>query len=219
MDRAAGDLAAGDFSSWLAEMKGALRGERGAQVPCGDCTACCTSSQFIHIGPDEVDTLSHIPADLLSPAPRLPPGHLVLGYDGRGHCPMLIDDHCSIYEHRPRTCRSYDCRIFPATAVEILGADKRRIALQARRWQFDHPTPVDRAEHEAVRAAAAFLAEHPDQLEAGSAPTSPTQAAVMAVEIHAAFLELDEASGRPVGVNPHPDPTVVRDRVRGTRRR
>ena len=61
-------------------------------MPCGTCTACCTSSQFVHIGPDEVDTLAHIPAELLFPAPRMPKGHVLLGYDERGHCPMLIDE-------------------------------------------------------------------------------------------------------------------------------
>ena len=50
-------LVAGDFSSWLTETQGALRGEHGSDVPCGSCTACCTSSQFNHIGPDETDTL------------------------------------------------------------------------------------------------------------------------------------------------------------------
>ncbi|MFI5042361.1 MAG: YkgJ family cysteine cluster protein, partial [Acidimicrobiales bacterium] len=102
------DLAAGDFSSWVAEIRVALRGERGSEVPCGGCTACCTSSQFVHIAPDETDTLSHIPAELLFRAPLLPPGHVVLGYDERGRCPMLVDARCSIYEHRPRTCRTYD---------------------------------------------------------------------------------------------------------------
>ena len=33
------------------------------------CTACCTSSQFVHIEPDETDTLAHIPAALRFPAP------------------------------------------------------------------------------------------------------------------------------------------------------
>jgi Fe-S-cluster containining protein len=155
------DLAAGDFSSWLTGMQAALRGEVDAEVPCGGCTACCTASQFIHIGPDETDTLAHIPAGLLVPAPRLPRGHVVLGYDERGHCPMLVDGRCSIYEHRPRTCRTYDCRIFPAAGLEIAGEDKAGIARQARRWRFSHPTPGDEAEHDAVRAAAAaLLAEH-----------------------------------------------------------
>jgi hypothetical protein len=85
-----GDLDAGDFSSWLVEIQAALRAERAAEVPCGGCTACCTSSQFVHVGPDETDTLAHIPAELLFPAPRMPEGHVLLGYDERGHCPMLI---------------------------------------------------------------------------------------------------------------------------------
>ncbi|MGI9120662.1 MAG: YkgJ family cysteine cluster protein, partial [Acidimicrobiales bacterium] len=118
------DLPAGDFSSWMTEMQSALRGERPSDVPCGGCTACCTSSQFVHIGPDETDTLAHIPAELMFPAPRLPPGHRLLGYDEQGHCPMLVDNRCSIYEHRPRTCRTYDCRIFPAAGLEPDDDDK-----------------------------------------------------------------------------------------------
>ena len=54
--------AAGGFSAWLAGMQTALRGEQSSEVPCGGCTACCTSSQFVHIGPDEAETLAHIPA-------------------------------------------------------------------------------------------------------------------------------------------------------------
>jgi len=51
------DLPAGDFSTWVVEMQGAIRGEHGSDVPCDGCTACCTSSKFIHIEPDETDTL------------------------------------------------------------------------------------------------------------------------------------------------------------------
>ena len=73
-------LAAGDLSAWLGEMQAAIRGDHAAAVPCGTCTACCTSSQFIHIGPDERETLAHIPNELLFPAPRLPRGHVLMGY-------------------------------------------------------------------------------------------------------------------------------------------
>ena len=38
-----------------------------SDVPCNGCTACCRSSQFVHVGPDEADTLAHIPAELLFP--------------------------------------------------------------------------------------------------------------------------------------------------------
>ena len=146
-------LDAGDFGSWLLEIEGALRGERAADVPCGTCTACCTSSQFVHIGPEETDTLAHIPRQLLFPAPRMPRGHVLLGYDERGHCPMLVDGRCSIYEHRPRTCRTYDCRVFPAAGIDA-DEDKPLIVRQARRWRFSGGGEDQQA---AVRASAASL--------------------------------------------------------------
>ena len=180
------DLAAGAFSSWLGEMEGALQGDRVAAVPCGTCTACCTSSQFVHVGPEETDTLAQIPAELLFPAPNRPAGHLLLGYDERGHCPMLGDDGCSIYEHRPRACRTYDCRIFAAAGVMPAGAGTVAVARRAGRWRFSFPTAADRAARAAVRAAAAYLAGPADLLPptAGSA----TQRAVLAVRIHGLFL-------------------------------
>jgi Fe-S-cluster containining protein len=151
-------IAAGPFSEWLDGMARALRGEGESNVPCGGCTACCTSSQFVHIEPDEHETLAHIPAALRFPAPGLPPGNVLLGYDERGHCPMLVDDECSIYEHRPRTCRTYDCRIFPATGFEADDAAQGAIAQRARRWRFEFPAPIDRVRIDAVRAAAAAVA-------------------------------------------------------------
>lgn len=170
-------LAAGPFSLWLGDMQTALRGERDADVPCAGCTACCTSSQFVHIGPDETDTLAHIPAELLFPAPRMPADHVLLGYDTRGHCPMLVDGRCSIYEHRPRTCRTYDCRVFAATGVEVEGETKEAVASRVRRWQFSYPSDADRDAHEAVKAAAVRLRSD----TAGQALTA-TQLAVLAVE-------------------------------------
>jgi Fe-S-cluster containining protein len=206
----AGDLAAGDFSSWMSEMKSAIDGEGDARVPCAGCTACCTSSQFIHIGPDETDTLAHIPAELLFPAPRLPDGHVLLGYDQRGHCPMLIDNQCSIYEHRPRTCRTYDCRIFPATGVH-LDDEKALIARQARRWQFSFPTAVDQNQREAVRAAARFLREHPAMVREQAGPPNATQLAVLAIEVHDAFLRHDLLTDRTTVIDP--DPGVIQVEV------
>ena len=178
------DLPAGDFSVWLGDMQAALRGERAADVPCAGCTACCTSSQFVHIGPDETETLAHVPGELLFPAPLLPRGHVVLGYDERGHCPMLVEGACSIYEHRPRACRTYDCRVFAAADLDAADDEKPLIAERARRWRFSYPTETDRKDHDAVRAAATFVREHPDELPAGTAPTTTTQAAVLAVEMH-----------------------------------
>src|SRR5689334_24657317 len=96
-----GPLPAGRFSTWLGEIRGALQGEHDSDVPCNGCTGCCTSFQFIHIEADEIDTLAHIPSELLFPAPQMAIGNVLMGYDEKGRCPMLVDDKCSIYEHRP----------------------------------------------------------------------------------------------------------------------
>ena len=166
-------LAAGAFSSWLGEFNAALRGEGDADVPCDGCTACCSSRQFVHIAPGETETLAHIPIELRVPAPGMP-GHVVLGYDEEGRCPMLGDGGCSIYEHRPRTCRTFDCRVFAAAGVAV-AADKPLLAHRVRRWRFDHPTSADRQLHDAVRSAAQHLAT-------GSAGR-PAEIAVRAVEV------------------------------------
>ena len=134
-------LDAGEYSTWLAGIQAVLRGEEESEVPCGTCTACCTSSQFVHIEPDETDALAHIPAELRFPAPGLPTGHVILGYDEHGRCPMLGEHGCTIYEHRPRTCRAYDCRVFAATGIEP-DESQPAIAAQVRRWRFDVVMPA-----------------------------------------------------------------------------
>jgi len=181
-------LAAGEFSSWLAVVEGALRGEHGVDVPCDGCTACCTSSQFVVIAPDETDAIAHIPPALLFPAPRRPKGYLVMGYDDRGHCPMLVDGGCSIYEHRPQTCRTYDCRVFPASGLDVGEDGKPLIAERARRWRFSYATPESRAEQEAVLAAARFVREQTPPADVVP-PVSATGQAVLAIELHGLFRE------------------------------
>ncbi|MEY2461094.1 MAG: uncharacterized protein QOG30_2924 [Acidimicrobiaceae bacterium] len=172
-------LSAGSFAEWLTGMQRALRGEGESAVPCDGCTACCTSSQFVHIWPDEADTLAHIPARLLFPAPGASDGMRLLGYDQNGHCPMLVDGKSSIYEHRPRACRTYDCRVFAATGVDIED-DKPAIAHRVARWRFDFPADLDREQYVAVRTAARSVRERTDLSR--EAPRSATQHAVLAIE-------------------------------------
>jgi Fe-S-cluster containining protein len=194
-------LLAGDFGDWLDALPGAIDGEHDADVPCGTCTGCCTSSQFIAIGPDEVDTLRAIPAALRFPAPGRPKGHVLLGYDEHGHCPMLVDGACTIYDRRPRTCRTYDCRVFPAAGLEPDEATKAAITERVHRWRFAHPRPDDAARHDAVRAAAVFIRAHVDEWPAGSLPATTTHQAVLATQIHELFLAGD------------PDPSTVRGSI------
>jgi Fe-S-cluster containining protein len=172
-------LDAGDLREWLHELAAALRGEGETDVPCAGCTACCEASQFVHVAPDEVEALAHIPPALLFPAPGAPAGHLVMGHDEHGRCPMLTDAGCSIYEHRPRTCRTYDCRVFAATGVQPGGPQQERIAARARRWRFAVRDAGDEASLAAMHVEAARLragTDLPDIAIALAAIESITQA-------------------------------------------
>ena len=111
-------------------------------------------------------------------------------FDEHGRCPMLSDTGCSIYDHRPRTCRTYDCRLFAAAGMLPEEPEKALIAQQAARWQFtiDGASALQAAE--AVRAAAAFLRHHRVELGNG-APHTTTQLAVAAVRAHDLFANAE----------------------------
>jgi hypothetical protein len=180
------DLPAGDFGAWRARLCAVLRDEADADVPCGECCACCATGHFVHIGPEETDTLARVPGELLFPAPGMPAGHVLLGYDDRGRCPLLDDrGRCRIYEQRPRTCRVYDCRVFTAAGID---ADRGEITRRARRWRFACPAPGDADQLAAVRTAARFVREHAAAFPGGAVPEDPAQLAVLAVRVAQVFL-------------------------------
>jgi hypothetical protein len=179
-----GELDAGPFGPWLEQTLAVLREGADADVPCNGCTACCESSQFVLVEPDERDARSAIPAELLFPAPGAPKGYSLLPYDEHGRCPMLSDGGCSIYEHRPRTCRAYDCRVLTAAGVDP-GPEKPAIRQRVGQWRFTTEGSVEERSAAAVRAAATFLADHADELPDGVPP--PTQRAALAVEVHDLF--------------------------------
>ncbi len=196
------DLPAGCFSSWLRRTRSALVKEKGVNVHCGECKACCTSSYFIHIRPEENQTLARINKKLLFPAPGLPKGNVLLGYDQNGRCPMLIDGRCSIYEHRPLTCRNYDCRIFTAAGIAAGDDDEALINQRIQRWKFSYPTRRDRDQHSAVQAAAMFLRERAECFPGGAVPSNPSQLAILAIKVYKVFLKHDDDSGKTGQVYP-----------------
>ena len=73
-----------------------------------------------------------------------------MGYDQDGCCPMLVDDACTIYASRPRTCRVYDCRLF--AALGRVNDDTPMIAARIRSWEFSYADDDSRALAEQVRA-------------------------------------------------------------------
>jgi Fe-S-cluster containining protein len=156
---------------------------------------CCRSSYFIHIRPEETQTITRINRKLLFPAPGLAKGNVLLGYDKDGHCPMLIDNKCSIYEHRPLTCRSYDCRIFTATGIVAGDDDKAMINQHIQHWKFSYPTKRNRNQHLAVQAAAKFLQERAECFP-GGVPSNPSQLAILAIKVYDVFLKYNAGPGK-----------------------
>lgn len=182
---------AGDFSEWLRGTEAALQsGKDSADVPCGSCRGCCRSSMFIHIKPEETQTIQRIPRALLFPAPGLPKGHVLMGYDDQGRCPMLVDGECSIYKDRPQACRDYDCRVFAATGVAVDDWTQGEIAGRVKEWAFDYDSEGSSEEHRIVREAAAFLQEHRDLFPPGRLPSYPVQLAVVAVMVYRLFANM-----------------------------
>jgi uncharacterized protein len=180
---------AGEFSSWLRQMRRVQRVKTaGMDVPCGTCIACCRASLFIHISPGETQTLARIPQALLFPAPGLPDGHVLMGYNERGECPMLQQGKCSIYEHRPQTCRDYDCRLFAATGITLNESALAEVAARARRWKFRYRGHAARGEHAAVRATADYLRNNRERFPKGTVPANATQLAVLAIKVYEVFL-------------------------------
>jgi Fe-S-cluster containining protein len=165
---------AGDFGEWLDAFKLARSEAGSVDVPCGECTACCRSGQLIPVEPDESDALAHISKEHLAPMPG-EPGTYALMHDASGRCSQLTPEGCSVYAHRPRACRTYDCRIFPAAGVR---PDEPLIAEAAQRWRFTHASPQVKQRHADVSTAAVVLG-FPGGL---TSPVSPTQHALSAID-------------------------------------
>lgn len=168
---------AGRYAAWALAMQEGMRTGLGSDVPCDGCVACCTSGQTIIVDPDEVAVLPHAALRTTSD------GDHALRHDDTGRCVLLVDGACTAYDVRPRRCRTYDCRIFPATGL-VPEDDKPAIAARAAEWRFREETPDDTARLRATRMAAITLRS----AQLGGRHTSATQLAAEAVAIHDELL-------------------------------
>jgi uncharacterized protein len=174
-------------------LQGYLRAQTDAdpssEVPCGECNACCKASYFIHIDSRERETIALIPAARLTRAANDNEPKWALDQSCGGQCPMLIDDACSIYAQRPRTCRRYDCRVFFATGVGVGSGERAAVNERVWRWRFDYPTELDEASQSAVLAAVAFLQRCADLIDPEIDLADTGELAKAAVRVHELFLE------------------------------
>lgn len=176
---------AGPFGAWLAQMRGVLRGERDADVPCDGCVGCCVSAYQIPLRPDDTVALDRVPAARLSLPGDGGLARMLPGEDGT--CPMLSAGRCEIYAGRPRTCRDYDCRIYAAAGLQ---PDGQRPAIQQRvsEWAFTFEDDRARLQARAVRRAAGFILAHSPLFPPRVRAHSATAAAVLAIKVHERFI-------------------------------
>jgi len=81
-----------------------------AVVDCGTCTMCCRELQRIAL----------TPAELASPVLRHDGKHLLRQPDGS--CTHLVGGSCEVYDQRPRSCRTFDCRALAVAMCKALSA-------------------------------------------------------------------------------------------------
>jgi len=115
-------------------------------------------------------------------------------------------------------CRTYDCRVFPASGLAA-GEDKPVIDEQAQRWSFSYPTSADRIEYDAVLAAASLLADNWQLLAEAEIPTNQIQLALAAVEMYDLFMPPDSARADGAAVADTTPPAVVVELSRRRSRR
>jgi hypothetical protein len=142
-------------------------GGASAVVDCGTCTMCCRELQHIEL----------TSVELASPVLRHD-GKYLLRQSDRS-CTHLIDGHCEVYDQRPRSCRTFDCRALAVamckaqSAPGVTRAAYSRVAPPCDAEDVAHATAVHK---ELLRVVA--RAPGVDTVDAGYASAAVREAEV-----------------------------------------
>jgi hypothetical protein len=118
-----------------------------SDVPCNGCTACCRSGLRVVLSLRESG--EGLETELVD-------GRRGLKQNADGSCVHLVDGKCSVYEHRPIACRSFDCRDYAVASVRP--GNFPAIAEAAMRWRPEIKSNEDRTTLERVGTVAVHLA-------------------------------------------------------------
>jgi Fe-S-cluster containining protein len=96
-----------------------------ANVPCNGCVACCHHTLIV-LMPEHGDLADlYETQDVLSPLTGLPAKALKQTQDGA--CIYVRSHGCSIHDHRPAICKSFDCRRY---FLDFATREERRRAIR-----------------------------------------------------------------------------------------
>jgi Fe-S-cluster containining protein len=104
-----------------------------ASVPCQTCTACCWHPG-VFVEPD-VETSEALAAMTLKTDSH---DRLYIPKRADGGCVHLNERGCGIYEHRPRVCREFDCRVTALSGVTYTPDE-----MQVPWWEFSLKTEAE----------------------------------------------------------------------------
>ena len=113
-----------------------------APMDCGTCSACCRVFAFVPL-------LQHETGEGLNY--ELVNGKRVLKKNIDGSCIHLINDKCSVYEHRPLSCSGYDCR--ELSVCDVVPPEPE-IAEAILKWKWDTTSIKDQKSLKEVRRSA-----------------------------------------------------------------
>lgn len=170
------------YRQWVAMFEQEVAGDRtGAVVPCGTCTACCYHSK-VDVDPsiERPEDIAHL--DLIpdpDPQPDQPAGGMMLRKRDDGACVHLTDAGCSVHAHRPRACRTYDCRLNSLIGV-LEPYDNGR---KSPTWVFDPGWKDNRIFEQAMKMGAQ---QH--QLSQGGSVMESFKAAIKNLDKNSKFL-------------------------------
>jgi Fe-S-cluster containining protein len=98
----------GSVTTYMRKLEQGRR-DGNVRVPCGSCNACCrTPYLLIELQDGE---LGDFPEAVRLEEETGSGNRWMLPKAEDGSCAHLIDGKCSIYQRRPKCCRSYDCRV------------------------------------------------------------------------------------------------------------
>jgi hypothetical protein len=97
---------AGDPEAFVASCSA---GTNASRVPCGGCTECCYHKHVeVYPNQERPEDLPHLSYEADSESAS----GWRLRTRADGACIHLGEHGCTVYEHRPRACRRYDCRVW-----------------------------------------------------------------------------------------------------------
>jgi Putative zinc- or iron-chelating domain len=117
-----------------------------ARVPCGGCRVCCYHRGVdVHPELESAESLAHLDLE------KRADGDLYLRKREDGACVHLGPKGCTVYQHRPHACRTYDCRLYSLFSLRDSFDDGRVQPI----WVFQPTTREGRVFEATCKAMAA----------------------------------------------------------------